>query len=123
MKHVAARLTACCLSVLVLAAAQAQAQSRSVPEEKPGLAARAQISPDAARKTALVRVPGGKIVKEELEEENGRLLYSFDLKVRRRSGVEEVQVDAKSGEVAAVQHEDAAKEADEAKREAGAPKP
>jgi uncharacterized membrane protein YkoI len=55
-------------------------------------------------RTALARVPGGRITEAELEED-GRLLYSFDIRVEGRSGVEEVQVDARTGEVVSIEHE------------------
>ena len=80
----------------------------------------ARIDTATARATALRKVPGGKIVKEELEQENGRLIYSFDIKKGAATGVEEVQVDARDGSVVSVEHEDAAKEASEAKKEGAA---
>jgi uncharacterized membrane protein YkoI len=80
-------------------------QGISIKEDKPGLWQRATLSPDAAMRTALARVPGGRITEAELEEEDGRLLYSFDIRVEGRSGVEEVQVDARTGEVVSIEHE------------------
>ena len=68
-----------------------------------------------ARSTALAKVPGGHVVKEELEQEHGRWVYSFDMKKGTETGVEEVQVDARNGSVISVEHEDAAKEAAEVK--------
>jgi uncharacterized membrane protein YkoI len=88
-----------------------------IKEETAGLADSARIDPATARSTALSRIPGGKIVKEELEKEEGRLVYSFDIKQEAKSGVEEVRVDARDGSVVAVEHEDAAKEAAEAKKD------
>jgi uncharacterized membrane protein YkoI len=73
--------------------------------EKPGLAARAKVSDEAARAAALVRVPGGRIVEAELEEEDGLLIYSYDVKVAGREGVEEVHVDAATGRVVKTEHE------------------
>lgn len=87
-------------------------------EEKPGLLAQATITPDASRKTALARVPRGQIATEEIEMEGGRLVFSFDIKVPGRSGVEEVLVDAKTGKVISQEHEDPATEAAERKGEA-----
>jgi uncharacterized membrane protein YkoI len=57
------------------------------------------------RQTALRRIPSGGIVKAELEKEHGRVVYSFDLKVPAKPGIEEVQVDASSGKVVSVEHE------------------
>ena len=53
----------------------------------------------------------------ELENEGGRLIYSYELKVAGRSGVEEVNVDAKSGKVVSTEHESAKSEAKEAAQE------
>jgi hypothetical protein len=88
-----------------------------IKEETAALSDSARIDTATARATALRKVPGGKIVKEELEQENGRLIYSFDIKKGAATGVEEVQVDARDGSVVSVEHEDAAKEASEAKKE------
>jgi hypothetical protein len=55
----------------------------------------------------------------ELEAENGCLIWSFDMKVEGRSGVEEVAVDAGNGKVLSVHHESARAEATEAKSESG----
>jgi len=91
-----------------------------IKEETAALSDSARIETATARATALRKVPGGKIVKEELEQENGRLIYSFDIKKGAATGVEEVQVDARDGSVVSVEHEDAAKEASEAKKEGAA---
>ena len=99
-------------------------KSGGIKEETPGLAADAKVDPAKARQAALAKIPNGKIVKEELERENGKLVYSFDIKNGNHSGIEEVIVDAVDGSVVSVAHEDAAKEAAEAKQEgAQSPKP
>jgi uncharacterized membrane protein YkoI len=72
-----------------------------------------------ARRTALSQVPGGKVQSHELERENGKLIYSYDIKVAGKSGVEEVNIDAVTGAVVAHEHEDAKAEAKEKKAEAG----
>ena len=77
-----------------------------ITEETPGLFAKAAIQPEQARTTALARVPGGTIAKGELEEEDGKLIYSFDIRVPGQSGIMEVHVDAQSGEVIKTEHED-----------------
>ena len=53
----------------------------------------------------------------ELEDENGKLIYSYELKVPGRSGIEEVNVDAKTGAVVNTEHETPASERGEAKQE------
>lgn len=77
----------------------------------------AKISLKDARATALAKVPGGKIVKHELERENGKLVYTFDIRVPGKTGIEEVQVDAMNGDVVSQTHESPAKERQEAKQE------
>lgn len=69
------------------------------------LAAKAKISESAARATALARVPGATVEAAELENEGGKLLYSYDLKVAGQSGIQEVQVNALDGSVIGVEHE------------------
>ncbi|HEY2853419.1 MAG TPA: PepSY domain-containing protein [Gemmatimonadaceae bacterium] len=81
----------------------------------------AKIAEADARKTALGAVPGGKVQSHELERENGRLIYSYDIKVAGKSGVEEVNVDAMTGAIVAHEHEDAKTEAKEKKAEAKTP--
>ena len=75
----------------------------------------ARVDEKAARATALaeVKAAGAKIASGGLEVEDGCLLYTYDVKVPGRGGVEEVIVDAGSGKVLGVEHESAAKEAAE----------
>ncbi len=54
----------------------------------------------------------------EIEEEDGKLVFSFDIKVPGKSGTEEVLVDAKTGAIVSVEHESAADEAREAAKDA-----
>jgi uncharacterized membrane protein YkoI len=106
--------------------AAAQASKPAAKKESTSQAAlrkEATIAESVARKTALDAVPGGKVQSHELERENGKLIYSYDIKVAGKSGVEEVNVDAKTGEIVAHEHEDAKAEAKEKKTEAKAKKP
>ena len=96
---------------LILAATPAL----SIKEARPGLAAKAKVTAEAAIATAQAKVPKGKIVSAELEEEKGTLIYSFDLKTAGASGIDEVAVDAITGKVIAVEHESPADEAKEKK--------
>jgi uncharacterized membrane protein YkoI len=65
-----------------------------------------------ARKTALaqIQVPGASISGGGLEVEDGCLLYTYDIKVPGRRGVEEVVIDAGNGKVLLVEHESPAQE-------------
>lgn len=75
----------------------------------------AGISMKEARAIALRQVPGGRIKSGELERENGKLIYSFDIRAGR--GIKEVQVDAITGKVVEVKNESAADEAKERRKE------
>lgn len=77
----------------------------------------ATITSAAATATALAKVPGGKVQSAEIEKEGGKLVYSFDIKVAGKSGIDEVLVDAMTGAVISVVHETAAEEAKEAKED------
>jgi uncharacterized membrane protein YkoI len=80
-----------------------------------------KITEDSARVLALAQVPGGKVEGGELETEGGKLLYSFDIKVAGKSGVEEIHISALTGALLSHEHEtDAAEAAEE--NESGKPK-
>jgi len=110
-----------------VAAAQAQAKAATTTTAKvssykkdipDSLARQAKIAEAAAAKTALAKVPKGRIESVELEREDGRLLYSFDIKVAGKSGIEEVRVNAADGSVVGdVEHESPAAEKKEAATE------
>jgi uncharacterized membrane protein YkoI len=72
------------------------------------LSALAQVSKPEAEKTALAKVGGQEkvsIVGAELESEHGCLIWTFDLRIAGRSGVQEVHIDAGNGNVLSVEHE------------------
>jgi len=93
------------------------AQSVTVKEEKAGMLKSAKITPAAATATALAKVAGGKVQSVHIEKEDGKLVYSFDIKVAGKSGIDEVLVDAMTGAVVSVDHETDADEAKEAKED------
>ncbi len=105
------------LFALTVGATVVSAQSVTVKEEKAGMLKSAKITPAAATATALAKVPGGKVQSAEIEKEDGKLVYSFDIKVPGKSGIDEVLVDAMTGTVVGVEHENAADEAKEAKED------
>jgi uncharacterized membrane protein YkoI len=74
------------------------------------LKAEAKVTEKAARATALAQVPGGKVTKHELERENGKLLYSYDIATKGKTGIDEVQIDAVTGTVLSNKHETPAME-------------
>ena len=116
-----ATLFATMLTLGAAATASAQAAKATTKKEATSQAAlrkEAKIAEADARKTALAAVPGGKVQSHELEREKGKLIYSYDIKVAGKSGIEEVNVDAMTGEIVAHEHEDAKAEAKEKKAEA-----
>ncbi|MEP7064529.1 MAG: PepSY domain-containing protein [Gemmatimonadota bacterium] len=116
-------LVAVCALVCTLsegARAQQTTTSSGTSNVDPKLAAEAQITLDSARSLALHRVPHGTVASEELERENGRLIYSFDVKVPGKSGIQEVNVNALTGKVLGVHHEGPATEKKEAAADSAA---
>jgi len=98
----------------MLAAAPVVFAQASYKKELPdALLKKAKVTEDAAAKTALARVPKGAIESVELEEEGGKLIYSYDIKTAGKSGVDEVQVSAITGKITSVAHETAAQAAKE----------
>lgn len=101
-----------------LAPRAAQAQQPAYKRDLPAaLVKQATVSEADAAKAAAARVKHGRIEAVELENEGGKLIYSYELKVAGRSGVEEVNVDAKTGKVVSTEHENAKSEAREAAQE------
>lgn len=87
-------------------------------ETQAELQAEAKIAEADARATALKEVPNGSVKSEELEREKGKLVYSYDISVPGKSGVEEVNVNAIDGTVVGKMHESAKTEKKEAAQEA-----
>ncbi len=79
------------------------------------LEAQAKIAETDARATALAKVPGGVVQSAELENEHGKLVWSFDIKHPKSPKVIEVQVDAKTGTVVSKKAESPLEQAKEAK--------
>ena len=120
-KHVLQQLSAAVFASGLLVAPLAAQQSAQEPAYKRDLPAKlvkeAKVSEADAARTAIARVPKGHIQAVELENEDGKLLYSYEIKVPGRSGIEEVNVNAKTGAVANTEHETRATERKEAKSE------
>jgi hypothetical protein len=126
------RITHLALVFLMTAAATASAGSPPCtihPKKgasKEDLAAMAKVTQADAQKTALAtfKDPSKATVKEaELEAEHGCLVYSFDIEVAGKTGVQEVQIDAGDGKLLSSKHETPkAEAAEKAKDKAKAPK-
>lgn len=100
-------------------AAQGKKEAPAKHETQAQLKKEAKISMADAKATAAKLVPNGTIKSSELEREKGKLIYSFDIATKGKSGIDEVNVDAMTGTViGGVVHEDAKAEAAEAKAEA-----
>ena len=79
------------------------------------LEAKAKISKTEAARIALTKAPGGTVKEAELEKENGKLVWSFDIATPGSKDITEVQVDAVSGAVVSVESESPAAQAKEAR--------
>ena len=67
--------------------------------------AQAKISRTDAEKTALTKAPNGSIKEGELEKEDGKLVWSFDIATPGTTDITEVLVDAMTGAVVSVEKE------------------
>ena len=110
MKTRKAIVAALAIGFAVASSAFAQTHTSPKSDVPADLAKEARVSLEEARKTALAAVPRGKVQSEELEREKGLLIYSFDIKVDRKSGIEEVGVDAMTGKIVEKKHESAKSE-------------
>jgi len=90
---------------------------KTAKESQATLQKEAKISEETARATALKQVPNGTVKSSELEREKGKLIYSFDISVPGKSGIEEVNVNAIDGSVVGKEHESAKTEKKEAAAE------
>ena len=78
---------------------------RAAEETEAQLQTEAKIIKADAEKTALEKVPHGTIKESELEREDGKLVWSFDIALPQSKKITEVQVDAKTGVIVSVQVE------------------
>jgi uncharacterized membrane protein YkoI len=87
-------------------------------ETEAQLQADAKVTGTRAEQTTLAKVLHGPIKSSELEKERDKLVWSFDIAMPNSRNITEVQVDAKTGKIAAVEIEtphDQAREATEDK--------
>jgi hypothetical protein len=110
------------LAAVVLAVPAAHAQAMYKKDLPDSLVKKAKISEDVAAATAQKRVPKGKIEGVELENEGGKLIYSYDVKTAGKSGIDEVNIDAMTGKIIKFLHESPAAEKKEAAEDAKAEK-
>lgn len=84
---------------------------------------RPRISKDSAEVIARAAVPTGKLTASEYEHEKGRWIWSLELKVPGKSGIEEINVDARTGSIVSREHEGPGAEAREERAEKRSGKP
>ncbi|MDP9279587.1 MAG: PepSY domain-containing protein [Gemmatimonadota bacterium] len=87
-------------------------------ESQAALQREAKIPEATARATALAQVPNGTVKSSELEREKGKLIYSYDISVPGKTGIEEIAVNAIDGSVVSHEHETPKMEKKEAAKEA-----
>ena len=105
------------LTLGILAAIEART-AQAADKSQSQLEAQAKITRSQAEKTIHKLWRQGKIKTAELEEENGNLIWSFDIVVPDSKDIIEAHVDAKTGKVVSVDTESPADEKKEAKVEA-----
>jgi uncharacterized membrane protein YkoI len=105
--------------VLIAGGAELNAQTLTPKKSKipASLKSEAKISLEDAREIAAKKVPG-TIKEEELEKENGKLVYSFDIQATGEKDFTELQVSAIDGSIVSVEKENAAAEAKEKQQHA-----
>jgi len=117
------RTTALIPLALILAASVAGAQGTAKKaESQADLQKEAKMTMVDARAMALREVPNSKVQAGEIEREGGKLIYSFDMKVANKSGIDEVNIDAMTGKLVSKQHETPKDEKAEAKADKKAAK-
>jgi uncharacterized membrane protein YkoI len=99
MKTIVSSVVLTALITIGGASAQQAQYTGSIPiqNEKVGFAGMAKISLDTAINAALAAVPG-QVVKAELENENGYLVYGVEIAKSDRQ-IADVKVDAGTGKV------------------------
>lgn len=104
-------------AVSLFAGCATEKEEKEAKESQAQLMAEAKVSRADAERTALAKVPNGTIKEGELEREKGKLIWSFDIATPGTKDITEVNVDAVSGEVVAMDKESAKDEAKEAKKD------
>jgi uncharacterized membrane protein YkoI len=89
----------------------------SADQSQAFLQRQAKITEAEARKIALAKVYHGTIKSSELEKENGKLIWSFDVTKPGTRNITELQIDAKTGEIVSIQTESPRDQAREARSE------
>ena len=105
--------SALAVSLLAGCASEKSEKAEKHAHKQAKLMAEAKVSKDDAAATALAKVPNGTIKESELEKEDGKLQWSFDVVTPDSKDITEVNVDAVTGEVISADKESADNEASE----------
>jgi len=114
-KHLLSSLLALGLIAVGLTACATDKEEGKVTTAQ--LAAQAKITKADAEKAALAKVPGGTVKEGEIEKEDGKLVWSFDITTPGTADITEVLVDALTGAVISVEKETPADQAKEKKED------
>ncbi len=87
-------------------------------ETQAQLQSQAKVTKDQAQKVALAHVKHGRVKEAELEKENGKLVWSFDIMTTGTKNITEVEVDAITGVFVKQEIETPEKQAEEAAEDA-----
>src|SRR2546425_1602046 len=113
-----AKTLLCSLMAVGLLVGTATYTAKAADKAKSKLDAKAKITKAEAKKIALAKVPKGKVKEAELEEESGKLIWSFDIATPGTKDVTEVHVDAVTGEVVSIEKETPADQKKEKREDA-----
>ncbi len=113
---------AAALCAALALSAGAQSPTHQKHETQADLQREAKMTMTDARAMALRTVPTATIQAGEIEREGGKLIYSFDMKVPGKSGIDEVNIDAMTSKLVSHQHETPKDERAEAKADVKAAK-
>ncbi len=106
-------------TIKVLAISGLLAGGLAMAQSQADLQKQAKVTMNAAKATALAAAPG-KVKSAEIEKENGKLIYSFD--IASKGKLHEVNVDAMTGKLIENTIESKADEAKEAAADKAAAK-
>jgi len=106
MKHGTILLALAAIPALAFAQGGARQARPTYKREVPAaLLRRANVVEDSSLKIASARIPGGQVQAVELENENGKLIWSWEFTLAGRPGVYECNVNALDGSIVGVEHE------------------
>ena len=109
--------TLICLLLIAGALAASLCGCATEEQRERKLEARAKITRAQAEQIALAKVPSGAIKEGELEQEKGKLIWSFDVTTPGSTDLTEVHVDALTGQIVSLEKESPTAEAKEKSRE------